>query len=321
MRAMGVAIVCGALGASLGVRAAEPGDLWESTMQMTMSGQYAMSMPARTQKICKPRGEAWTEPPAADDKSKCTMTNVHASSAKMTWDVECTQPPARGTGEIVFQGRDAYSGTMTMTMSEGTMTMKLSGKRVGDCDYTDTRNKIADIQRQAAAGQKAQADAMVTMCTDAAKSTSAYTFLGPNRVCDKPEYKTMFCESAVTEKGYVSLAGEPGSAPTPGMPGLAEAMAYCGNDEEDVREKLCARAVAAESYAFPAKYCPEQVQDVAERECAGRKYTSIDEKYRVLCSTYAQRMASDEASEDEAPPEKETPTKKGKKLLKGLFGK
>jgi hypothetical protein len=44
--------------------------------------------------------------------------------------------PTTGTGEFVYSG-DTYNGTMKMTTGRGgqpmTMTMKYSGKRLGDC--------------------------------------------------------------------------------------------------------------------------------------------------------------------------------------------
>jgi len=44
--------------------------------------------------------------------------------------------PMTGTGEIVYSG-DTYLGTMKMTTGRGgqpmAMTMKYSGKRLGDC--------------------------------------------------------------------------------------------------------------------------------------------------------------------------------------------
>ena len=45
----------------------------------------------------------------------------------------CTGAQAMtGDGEMVFDG-DSYTGRMNMTMSQGAMVMKYSGKRVGDC--------------------------------------------------------------------------------------------------------------------------------------------------------------------------------------------
>jgi hypothetical protein len=39
-----------------------------------------------------------------------------------------------GDGEITRQGTDAYTGTVKLAMEEGSMTIKLDGLRLGDCD-------------------------------------------------------------------------------------------------------------------------------------------------------------------------------------------
>jgi hypothetical protein len=48
--------------------------------------------------------------------------------------MKCEGPqPMTGTGEFVYTN-DTYTGTMTMNMSgRGTMTMKYSATRTGDC--------------------------------------------------------------------------------------------------------------------------------------------------------------------------------------------
>jgi hypothetical protein len=38
-------------------------------------------------------------------------------------------------GNMTHQGMEAWNGVMNMKMKEGAMTMKLAGKRVGECDY------------------------------------------------------------------------------------------------------------------------------------------------------------------------------------------
>ena len=37
-------------------------------------------------------------------------------------------------GSMTYQGTEAWSGVMNMKMKEGAMSMKLAGKRVGECD-------------------------------------------------------------------------------------------------------------------------------------------------------------------------------------------
>jgi len=115
-----------------GMAAEIPGELWETTLQMTMSGPQAFTLPAQTSRTCRPKGEAWNEPPGAPKDAACEMTDVQRSTGKMTWKIRCSNPPATGSGSMEFQG-DTYRGTMDMKTAQGDMAMKLSGKRVGDC--------------------------------------------------------------------------------------------------------------------------------------------------------------------------------------------
>jgi hypothetical protein len=39
-----------------------------------------------------------------------------------------------GKGEITRQGANAYSGTVKYAFGEGTMTVAIAGKKVGECD-------------------------------------------------------------------------------------------------------------------------------------------------------------------------------------------
>jgi hypothetical protein len=39
-----------------------------------------------------------------------------------------------GSGEIVRDSADAYKGTIKFTTERGSMTIALSGRRIGDCD-------------------------------------------------------------------------------------------------------------------------------------------------------------------------------------------
>ena len=113
--------------------AKEMGDLWESTSQMSMEGM-PMALPAHTLKICAPK--EWQEPPGgADESHKCTNSDFHVDGAKAMWKSVCAGPPAMtGEGEITRDGADAYAGTIKFTSSQGSMTIKLSGRRLGPCE-------------------------------------------------------------------------------------------------------------------------------------------------------------------------------------------
>ena len=111
----------------------EPGDLWEVTSQMSMEGM-PMSMPARTIKVCSPK--EWKEPPGpADEQMKCKTSDFKKDGAKVTWKGVCAGPPEMtGNGEITRNGADSYTGTIKFTSSQGTMTLKLNGRRLSACE-------------------------------------------------------------------------------------------------------------------------------------------------------------------------------------------
>ena len=109
--------------------AKETGDSWEVTSQMSMEGM-PMSLPSQTMKICA--AKEWKEPPvAADERHKCRNSDFKREGAKVTWKTVC--PDMTGDGEITRSG-DTYAGSIKFTSPQGSMTTKLSGKRLGDCE-------------------------------------------------------------------------------------------------------------------------------------------------------------------------------------------
>jgi hypothetical protein len=68
-------------------------------------------------------------------QSNCRMVDSKRVGSKFTYKMECTgNDPMTMLGEITF-GNNAYDGQMRMTMTKtnDTMNMAVSGKRVGDC--------------------------------------------------------------------------------------------------------------------------------------------------------------------------------------------
>jgi hypothetical protein len=116
----------------LPAHAAEPpGVLWETTSQMAMAGMPTQ-MPVQTQKVCSAKN--WTKPPPGGDKS-CVTSDYRMVGNKATWKMQCSgQMPMQGTGELTFQGTDAYTGAIQATSQGMSMTIKLAGKKVGTCD-------------------------------------------------------------------------------------------------------------------------------------------------------------------------------------------
>ena len=114
---------------------------WQVTMEMDMPGM-PQKMPPMTMTQCVTKADA-------DDPMKlapqgrgaapgnCKVSDYKTEGNKVTWSMHCEgDNPMTGTGEFVYSG-DTYTGTMKMTTGRGgqprTMTMKYSGKRLGDC--------------------------------------------------------------------------------------------------------------------------------------------------------------------------------------------
>jgi hypothetical protein len=112
---------------------------WEVKMEMDMPGMPA-GMPPMTSTQC-------VKPADANDPQKlvpqgrggrgnqgdCKMSDFKTEGNKTSWTMKCEgQTPMTGTGEFVY-ATDAYTGVMKMDMGGRSMTMKYTGKRLGDC--------------------------------------------------------------------------------------------------------------------------------------------------------------------------------------------
>ena len=115
------------------VHAADPpGILWESTSQMVMQGM-PFSPPPQKAKYCA--ATSWTKPPPGGDTS-CVNTDFKVVGNTASWKMECKgQMPMTGTGEITFDGTDAYTGQINATSEGVNVTIKLAGKKIGTCEH------------------------------------------------------------------------------------------------------------------------------------------------------------------------------------------
>jgi Protein of unknown function (DUF3617) len=111
---------------------------WEVKIEMDMPGMPA-GMPPMTSTQCVTPEEAADPQKAAPPSGRgnqgdCKISDYKVDGNKVSWSMKCEGAQAMsGTGEFVYAA-DAYTGTMKMEMGgRGSMTMKYSGKRLGDC--------------------------------------------------------------------------------------------------------------------------------------------------------------------------------------------
>jgi hypothetical protein len=312
MRSPAAALVLAFLASSIGAQ--EPGNLWEVTMSMEGGG---MKMPGQTQQVCAPvNAEGPEAMSGADDR--CQMTDIRRSPGRFTYKVQC--PDGSGTGEMTYQGKDSYTQVMTMTMDGETMKMSTQGKRIGSCDASKVKKQMAAIEAQGAA-------AMAEACAAAPEQMLPAQL--QNMSCD-PKYKKQLCDRFGTPDGYrMAASRQPMGEPMLDSGTLPEVAKYCGVQAEQVRERLCNDAGKTDDLDFIGAQCPALAQPIAQRECAGRGFTTPPaEKYRDFCSNYASELmdggSGDAAADPAAPAAKPTADdvlKEGAKRLKGLFGR
>lgn len=298
--------------------AKEPGDLWEVTTQMSMEGM-PMAMPSHTQKTCAPRD--WKEPPMAKDpQHDCQTIDFKTTGSKTSWKVRCAGPPEMtGEGEITRSSPEAYTGVMKITSPQGVMTMKMNGRRVGDCDAAEAKQERAEmqaqIQAQAEKGQRDSAAALAEVCKSAVTSMSLEMLNMQAEMCKDPALKQAFCARLETQEGFELVAACGNNHGN----GIDDEAAYCGKNPEEIAKRVCAAAAKDEPLDFLSRCCPGEAQAIAQRECAGRDYTALaGTKYAGFCVSYARKEMAGSTQEKEAA-KTESKTEKAKKALKGLF--
>jgi hypothetical protein len=113
---------------------------WDVTVQMQMPNMPVQMPETKTTQCITPeqsKDPVNTLPrgPQAGRGANqdCKVSDYKVSGNTVTWKMTCSTPqPMTSTGEMTFTD-DSYVGTMKMNMPQGDMSMKLTGKRVGDC--------------------------------------------------------------------------------------------------------------------------------------------------------------------------------------------
>ena len=73
------------------------------------------------------------QPGGRGGASNCTISDHKVTGNKVSWKMACTgAEPMTGSAEITYTD-DTSVGTMTMNRAGQAMTVKYTGKRLGDC--------------------------------------------------------------------------------------------------------------------------------------------------------------------------------------------
>jgi len=138
MRLRDAACVAVVVGLSVSALAQAPrrDGRWEVKTEMEMPGM-PMKMPAMTTTQCITKEQAEdpqrSVPQGRGAPNNCKVFDYKAAGNKVTWSMKCEGPEAMSAvGEMTY-GENTYDGVMKMERQGQTMTMKLAGKRLGDC--------------------------------------------------------------------------------------------------------------------------------------------------------------------------------------------
>ncbi|MDP2788160.1 MAG: DUF3617 family protein [Pseudomonadota bacterium] len=310
---------------------AAPGFLWEFGMEME-----GMPFAMPKQKVCTPKGSK--EPPVTKDDGDCRILEKKMTGNRFQWKAQCKDGLMLGD---ITSTPTSYAGSMKMTDKSGDgMSMKISGKRLGECDYQDRSGEIKAMVKQSE-------DVTKSICRQALDE-----MLGQQMETMCPKEKPLFCQRLATHEGYLKatrhLPDEMVNDPTLGASTLTK---VCKLDNTKLLSKLCASAVSTSDFSFVSRLCPAERPKLCEKatntlqldyvarhcpsenaalikqHCEGRRTSSdIDPRFASFCAgaagtDYASNT-SGSAKPDAAPDSGLIPKdmQEGIKKLRGMFG-
>jgi len=235
---------------------AEPGYRWE--MQMEMNGMALPGM-GGGQSQCLPAGR--NDTPGMDG-NKCTLLESRRNGNNYHWKARCDGTVS--TGDFTYLGETAYKGTVTMEDGGDKMVMKMSGKRLGKCDYTAPKVVMPD---------------MTESCDQAVQSLEPTMIFQPGALCAnrKKDFCARLNNLSPEAYGRVAdrVAAEAQQGRITGVTRMEDALKNCGQRLADLGAKQCRQAVGANDCDFINRYCPDdRPRCVTARQFSGRAYTA-----------------------------------------------
>lgn len=284
----------------------EPGHNWDITTSMEMGG---MKLPGQKLQICIADKAEGPDAMSGDDE-RCQVSDVKSSPGRYSYKVSC--PDGSGTGEMIYHSKDSYTSKMTLATDGDTMVMVSEGKRGGTCDPKQKNKQFAAMEAQANAATQQSCDVLADALMPGALDTNKCA----------PKYKQQLCAKLKTQEGWRSASErQPTGEPMLDSGMLPAVEKYCGVAAGSTLQNLCEDANQHEDLNFLGAQCPVLAAPIAQRECAGRSYSTAPpaEKYRDFCNNYARDMM--QGGDAGVVPKTQDVLKEGARRLKGLFGR
>jgi hypothetical protein len=205
-----------------------------------------------------------------------------------------------------------------MRSADGEMLMKMRGKKLGTpCDAATIKRQMAVVQAETAAS-------IAENCRSAAKDMHVWAFTGAQTQCKDAADISILCERAATRNGVASFLRQTESTRT-------DLGVLCKRDFSVMKSQACAVAAKDEKGCktdadkvllnFIGDACPPQSLVIAQRECAGRTYTDLNDScYYSFCTSYAANLlAQDKKPAAKKPKAEDAPEDAVRKGVKSLL--
>jgi hypothetical protein len=107
---------------------------WQITVQTEMANSPVTIPPMNmTQCITKEQAESNEPPKSPRESNDCKISDMKVEGNTVSWTMDCAKSGVHGTGAVTYVS-DSYKGEMKMEMHGQTITTKMSGKYLGECD-------------------------------------------------------------------------------------------------------------------------------------------------------------------------------------------
>ena len=282
------------------IAAEATGEWWEVTMKMEMPGMpagMAGMLGGQASKVCMLKGQE-KDPAKSKENKDCTMSDVKYSGNTTSFKMKCTGKDPMTGDAVLTHTPNSFNQKVNMQSKDGNMTMVSNGKRIGGACKGDEQinealggaaKSIAENCQQALdkndysyfikpkgtsmSTAKNNCSAMPT--AESRKNCEAASDVGCAKL--RPQMCARLSADLKTQESYKKVYKKQG---------IAELASECGLSLATITQQFCKDSIGKKDWRFVGDFCRKEPEVVALRKqhCAGRDYTTVDSRYRDMCS-------------------------------------